>query len=57
MKYAMKRNASKRKLQGDGLKLATLLYGPPKPKKAQQELPFGKTPEGASEGNVEKDIQ
>lgn len=35
----------RKKLNGDGIKLATLIYGPPKPKKAQQELPFGETPE------------
>lgn len=41
-------SASKRKkLNGDGIKLATLIYGPPKPKETQEELPFGETPERA----------
>ncbi len=33
----------RKKIQGDGLRLATLLYGPPK--KEQQELPFDQQPE------------
>lgn len=32
----------KKKFKGDGIKLATLLYGPPKTKTTQYELPLGK---------------
>jgi len=28
----------RKKLNGDGIKLATLIYGPPKPKETQQKL-------------------
>lgn len=30
----------RKKINGDGIKLATLLYGPPKTETSQQELPL-----------------
>lgn len=46
--------SKRKKFQGDGLKLATLLYGPPKTSTTQQVLPFGKTPEAQPEKKVDR---
>lgn len=54
MKSAMKKNASRKKFQGDGFKLAELLYGPPKTKTTQQVLPFGKAPEDQGEKEAKR---
>ncbi len=44
----------KRKLKIDGFKAATMLYGPPKTKTPQQELPF--QAEAAQQGQPEKKV-